>query len=498
MKETLALAVISMFIAPLSLISQGQELTTHNQSQQAAPQNRIARQNTMPGMPMPQQQTLRSREGQQLSEFVDLLTEVARRPALRLKDFEDLALANNPAIKQAESLVRRSAGQARQAGLYPNPSAGYTGEEIRGGSFGGGENGGFIQQNIVLGGKLGLRRRVFEEQRREDELGVIEQRYRLTAEVGEQFYSALAAQELANLQRSLSRIADDAVETAHQLANVGQADEPDILQAEEEAQQAVIDYVAAQRNYLQAFSSLAVVVGKPELPVSPLEGRLDDWPKLDTEQVLATVVRDSPSVKRAQQAVQQAEAKLRSAQREAVPNLQLRAGIRQDSEPLNEAATKSTSVGAIGFVTLGVSIPIFNRNQGNVQAARAELERAQADVTRVQLSLRRMVQPFVQNYLTGQLEAERYKSVMIPRATRSYQLYLAKYRQMAAAYPQVIISQRTLFQLQVNYLRVLERLWVNAIALRNFSLSGALDPPVPSGSVSTTINLPTSGDGEVD
>ena len=52
---------------------------------------------------------------------------------------------------------------------------------------------------------------------------------------------------------------------------------------------------------------------------------------------------------------------------------------------------------------------------------------------------------------------------------------------MASAYPQVIISQRTLFQLRLGYIQTLERLWKSAIALQNFVLSGGLDAPTPSG-----------------
>ena len=98
----------------------------------------------------------------------ELLKDVAARPAMALADFEALADANNPTLKQANALVRRSQEQARQAGLYPNPSVGYQGEEIRGGSFGGGEQGGFVQQTIVLGGKLGLRRNIYAEQKRSE------------------------------------------------------------------------------------------------------------------------------------------------------------------------------------------------------------------------------------------------------------------------------------------------------------------------------------------
>ena len=200
---------------------------------------------------------------------------------------------------------------------------------------------------------------------------------------------------------------------------------------------------------------------------------------------------------RAQEAVAREE-QLRSARREAVPDLQLRAELQQNRQLLEAEVSNTYRVGLQGFVIAGVNIPVFNRNQGNVAAAKAELVRAQQEVTRVQLSLRRSAQPLLQAYLTEQVEAERYKSEMIPRAAHAYQLYLNKYRQMASAYPQVIISQRTLFQLRLGYIQALERLWMSAIALQNFTLSGGLDAPAPSGNSSTIINLPNSSGGGVD
>jgi cobalt-zinc-cadmium efflux system outer membrane protein len=355
----------------------------------------------------------------------------------------------------------------------------------------GGEQGAFVQQTIPLGGKLGLRRDVFEEQRRADELGVTEQRYRILAEVGQRFYSALAAQQTAQLRQQLLSIALDAVQTAHQLVNVGQADASDVLQAEVEAEQAQVDYTAAQRTYIREFRNLAAVAGKPDLQNAPLAGSLDLPPAI-AEDVIEQLVRDSPSVKRAQQETLRAQAELKSARREAVPDLQLRGGVQQNLEPINQAGR---AVGLHGFATVRVTIPFFNRNQGSVQAATAEVERAQAEVSRIQLSLLQSAEPFLQAILTDQQQAVRYKNEMLPRAVCAYQLYLAKYRQMGAAYPQVIVSQRTLFQLQVTYIRVLQDLWRNTFALQNFTLTGALESPRSSGTSFTNINLPASGGG---
>lgn len=112
---------------------------------------------------------------------------------------------------------------------------------------------------------------------------------------------------------------------------------------------------------------------------------------------------------------------------------------------------------------------------------------------RTQLSLKQQAEPLAQAYLSSQFEAERYKTELIPRAQRAYDLYLQKYQNMASAYPQVIVSQRTLFQLQVGYLQALHDVWSNAVALQNFTLNGALMSPMSSGSAVTTINLPNGG-----
>jgi cobalt-zinc-cadmium efflux system outer membrane protein len=422
---------------------------------------------------------------------LELLRDVATRPAMSLADFETLADANNPTLKQANALVRRSQEQARQAGLYPNPSVGYQGEQIRGGSYGGGEQGGFAQQTIVLGGKLGLRRNIYEQQTRSDQIGVEEQTYRVHGDVQQAFYDALTAQATVQLRQRLLGVALDAVETVHQLANVGQADAPDILQTEVDAEQAKVDYVRAQRQYLQSFRMLAALAGKGDLPTSPLQGELEKTPDLNAEQMVDAVVANSPAVKRAQQEAAVAEARLKDAKRESVPDLQLRAGEQYNGEQVSENPVKP--VGAQSFATAGINIPLWNRNQGNVGAAKTEIELAQQEVAREQLLLRQEAAPLAQSYLSARFEAERYKTQLIPRAARAYELYLKKYQEMAQAYPQVLVSQRTLFQLQISYLMALRDVWSSAIALQNYTLTGGLDMPISSGSSTTTINLPNTG-----
>src|SRR5437870_5769304 len=85
---------------------------------------------------------------------VGALPEPAQGPdghPLTLSDLQSLALTNNPTIRQAAFAVEGARGVALQAGLYPNPSAGYQADTV-GTAGGAGYQGAFIEQLIKTGG----------------------------------------------------------------------------------------------------------------------------------------------------------------------------------------------------------------------------------------------------------------------------------------------------------------------------------------------------------
>src|SRR6266478_2030618 len=246
-------------------------------------------------------------------------------------------------------------------------------------------------------------------------------------------------------------------------------------------------------EFLRAEADLvSATVGKPELPLTRLAGSLYELPDDNSDQWLEAILRDSPAIKIAQLGVLRAEASLARAKREPIPDLQLRGGLQQNREL---EATTNRPIGLQGFAEVGVQIPIFNRTQGNVQAFRADVERAKREVQRVQLLLRERAAALVQNYVTSRATVEKYRNRMIPRAQKAYDLYMKSYGAMAAAYPQVLISQRTLFQLQSDYVVALETLWGNSIALRGFLLTDGLEAPSRPGEMDQPVrelNVPSS------
>jgi cobalt-zinc-cadmium efflux system outer membrane protein len=165
--------------------------------------------------------------------------------------------------------------------------------------------------------------------------------------------------------------------------------------------------------------------------------------------------------------------------------------MQQNGELLSAPSGKA--VGLQGFASVGASIPIFNRNQGNIATAKADAERATREVERVKLLLRERAASVVQNYTISQTAVDRYKNQMIPRAQKAYELYSKKYQEMAAAYPQVLIAQRTLMQLEVSYITALESFATSSLSLQSYLLTDGLEAPSQPGGMDKPVrevNIP--------
>jgi cobalt-zinc-cadmium efflux system outer membrane protein len=116
-------------------------------------------------------------------------------------------------------------------------------------------------------------------------------------------------------------------------------------------------------------------------------------------------------------------------------------------------------------------------------------------VERVKLLLRERAASVVQNYTYSQTAVDRYKNQMIPRAQKAYEMYSKKYQEMAAAYPQVLIAQRTLMQLEVSYLTALESFATSSLSLQSYLLTDGLESPAQPGGIDKPVrevNIPLS------
>src|SRR5437016_13077729 len=239
-------------------------------------------------------------------------TPASAQKTITLEELQRMALQNTPTFAQSAANIKAAEGRKKQSGSYPNPTIGYQGEQIRGGSFHGGEQGFFLQQDIVLGGKLGLNRKIFDQELQQAVTEADEQKVRVVTNVRMSCIQALAAQQTLELRQNLSKLANDAVETSHQLANVGQADAPDVLESEVEAQQAQLAVTMAEQNQQRVWKALAAVAGHPRRGWMTLEGRLEDTLPVNADELVEKIVNESPAVRIAELGVKRAEAAIAS------------------------------------------------------------------------------------------------------------------------------------------------------------------------------------------
>ena len=396
--------------------------------------------------------------------------------SLDLAALEALARVNNPTLVQARAHVQANDAKALQAGLYPNPRIGYVAEQIGVAGTAGELHGAFVEQEIVTGGKLRLSREKYKLRARAAELFADAQQRKVINDVRAHFYRALAKKEILGVHGSLLRNAEDNLVTVREMLNLGQSDQSDMHLAKASLERARLDVLMAENDYRASLSDLATGVGaelREAEPTGQLEGPLT---VIDFEEVLGRLLDEHPGLAAARLEVQADEITVRREQREVIPNLIVGAGVGRNFETRE----------AVYSAQLSVRIPLFDRNQGTVRQASADLERQRAEVRRQELQLRRELAKRYRSYLTALQHVRDYQQVVLPEARRAYELRLEAHRKNRQDWQPVLAVQDNYYQERLAYAQHLLEWRDGEVAINGLLLVGGLEPvegPMPRGHI---------------
>ena len=391
---------------------------------------------------------------------------------MSLAELEQLALQRNPTLVQAAAIVGASRGKALQAGLYPNPTIGYDGDQINEAGQAGELQGGFVQQVIVTAGKLRLSRAKYNQEAYQAELMALAQQYRVLNGVRMRFYDLLALQRMIELRRDLLANAEELLRTNEEMFNTGQANRAEVLSVKVQVNDARIALLTLENRYPALWQHLTALLASPQLPPTPLRGRLEpEGPSLDWDSNLTRLLQESPELQAAQAHVVHDEITVQREKVEPIPNLQLRAG-----GGYNFVSKEPVAAG----LQVGINLPIWNRNQGSIRQAQADLMRSQAEVVRVELSLRQRLADAFNQYRTAWQTSEIYRDGIVPQTTEAYEVQLDMYKKRRIAWPQVVMLQGKMLAAKVQYTQSLLRLREAEVAIRGLLLvDGLTAPPTP-------------------
>jgi cobalt-zinc-cadmium efflux system outer membrane protein len=295
------------------------------------------------------------------------------------------------------------------------------------------------------------------------------QQLRILGSVRQAFYAVLLTERRIEVQERLSALAAETAGVTAQLFNVGAADRPDFLESEIASRRLQLQLNQSRNDRRAERARLAAIAGVPEVAERPLAGAADSAvPALERDTVVKMILEQSPEMSAARAELERTKAISARTRRETYPDLFVRGGAAYNRE---HGELTGNPIGWQGSVEAGVSVPLFNRNAGGTAAARSDETRAEAELRRLELSLRSRAEAELLQYISAVQSSETYRSEILPRAEEAYKLYLARYREMAAAYPRVLMAQRALFELSAEYLDHLRQAWESAMRLQS-SLAG--------------------------
>lgn len=395
-----------------------------------------------------------------------------------------LAAENNPTLLQSRLHISSTLAQAMQAGLYPNPTFSYVQEQIgletadekdSPGEF----QGGVLQQRFVTANKLELSRNKYRQRAKVAEHLAVAQQFRVCNDVRIHFHRAIAATRTLELQQEMLKTAEDNVVTVREMYNLGQANRADAHRANIELQQHRLMVLKATNDLRRHLVELTALTGV-ELCNVQIDGALESSRELiDFEAACARMFAESPEVLAAQAKLREDHVTLARENVEWIPDVVVSGGAGYNYE------TDET----VGTASIGIEIPLFDRNQGTIRQAQADLVRQRAEVRRTRLTLRRMLAGEYDRYLTAWQHAMNYETVVLPESREAYRLSLESYRDNRAEWPDVLAAQRAYTQRRIEYTGHLLARRTSEVLIDGYLLDGGLDAamnPTPAGHIDST------------
>ncbi|MGM0454520.1 MAG: TolC family protein [Thermodesulfobacteriota bacterium] len=361
------------------------------------------------------------------------------------------ALAANPEMAAFQAEIEKAKARRRQAGLYPNPELAFELEGFGGsGPFSGTENAErsfYLKQDILLDGKIGKRTRVAAEAINKNrwEMKILE--HDIRKGVKKAFVEVAGAQSAVRLQADLVNLSTRVYETVRQKTEVGKVSPIEGVKAEIELKNNRQSLKTLHRRLQSARKTLASFWGTAEPGFKTVASRLERIPDLPPFAALKAGLGKNPDIERfdAEKTLQKAQYDLERARR--IPDLSVSGGYRQIPESDDTAF----------IAEISIPLKIFDRNQGDIEAARTAVDQV-ADRRYEALNRRRQqLNAAFQDALAARDEVRALKRDIIPATREVFSAKRQGYESGKFPFLELLDAQRVLFESQQRYNDVLTR-----------------------------------------
>ena len=369
---------------------------------------------------------------------------------LTLREALALSLTHNPSLTVFPHALRAADARVLQAGLRPNPEFELEVEEFAGS----GERSGFdaaettigLGLPIELGGKRDKRTRLAALGRDLVQWDYESARLDVIRETTKGFTAVLAAQDRLALAEQLLALSREAEAAVAQRVEAGRDSPVDALRAGVATSAGQIAVRRARGALATARHNLAAQWGGGAPTFDEAVGDLSEvWSPEPPVDVVAAI-GDNPDIARWEAEQQQRRAALRLQKAQAVPDITIGGGVQRFEETDDSA-----------FVFgLSVPIPLFDRNQGGIEEATANLGKAHREYEAAHVRTLAALTGAVRSLSVAYDEVLLLRDEVVPKARQAFEAAREGYRQGKFDYLYVLDAQRTLFETRAGYVDSLE------------------------------------------
>lgn len=382
---------------------------------------------------------------------------------LTIQDAIKIAFKKNPELKSLQLEVNALEFAAFQSGLLPNPELGVDAENIFGtnnfSAFKQGETTVSISQNILLAGKLNKRQKVSSLTTDLASWDYESKRLEILTEVRRIFTRALIIQKEIIQNKELLKISKEFVDNLKRRVEAGKISTAEVSRADIIVNLIEIDLENSNLDYLSQLNKLKSILGDNSLKINNLAGAPFSISELPNYSELLSLVAQHPSLKRFDKEFEKQKAVIELEEANGIPDLTLSAGFRRFNETKDNAFVLGASI----------PLPLFNKNQGTIEEAKIRYDKVETEFLQIRNNLLSEFNILFQQLKNTFSAIKKLKEETIPSAKNAFQIIkegnlLGKFTIL-----DVLDSERTLFELQNQYLKRLGELNINIIELEGLT-----------------------------
>lgn len=380
----------------------------------------------------------------QAAEYTYQASVIEVSGSLTLDTAIKLALGASPVIAIATREREAVEGVQVQAAVRPNPSVSAIMQDTRSATR---ETTLQLNQPFELGNKRQARIDAADARYEVAGADIEARKAEIRAAVITAFYEVLAAQErtvLAQSSRDLAQRARDAVAKRVLAGKVSPVEETKSRVAESAVR---VELSQAQRDLGAARKRLSSLWGNPNPRFTEAAGHLDSLSVTPSLESLTRRLDESPAIKRAKLEIEQRNAFAELEKAKRVPDLTVSMGAKRNEElGINQA-----------ILGLSIPIPVFDRNQGNLQEALSRTEKARDELRALQIQQSTLLATAYERYRATQEEIDTIRTDILPGARSAYDAAVKGFEYGKFSFLDVLDAQRTFFLARSQYLAALLR-----------------------------------------